>query len=138
MSKKKRRLKKRIKQKNRKRHISLGKDCHHLLFQKRHWQGGLKGSLRLHWYCRVYIPRDTLHKEIHSLVKTVPVPKEESIKFALTHLEYLEKNGAIDDKDNIEKRLKVLIALFECADDQTADALKEQLEIVTSFYKDPP
>ena len=102
------------------------------------WQGGLKGSLRLHWYCRVYIPRDTLHRQIHDEVRCVPVPKDISIKSALFQLEMLEKTGAIDDKDSIEKRLKVLIALFECSDDPTADALKQQLEIVQRFYNEPP
>lgn len=53
------------------------------------------------------------------------------------HLEYLEKYGAIGPDDPIEKRLTVLIALFECIEQPTADALKEQLRLVHEFKKAP-
>ncbi len=56
---------------------------------------------------------------------------------ALKHLEYLEKLGAISDKDPFEKRLTVLIALFEYASQPTADALKKQLDLVREFNKKP-
>ena len=134
---KQRKLRQRVKKSRRKSAVANGKDCHHIFFQKRHWKGGLKNELRMYWYCRVYIPRNTLHREIHAYLATIPVPKGTNIRSALTQLRELEKYGAISETDNIEKRLKVLIALFECAEDPTANALKVQLEIVQKFYSKP-
>jgi len=130
---KKRRLRQRIKKSRKKDARLQGKDCHHIFFQKRYWKGGLKGELRMHWYCRVYIPRDTLHRELHSLIMTIPVPRYCSIRSATEQLKMLEKYGAIKNTDPIDKRLRVFIALFECIEDPTADALKAQLEIVDRF-----
>ena len=45
--------------------------------------------------------------------------------------------GAISDKDPFEKRLIVLIALFECVAQPTADALKKQLDLVREFNTKP-
>ena len=87
------------------------------------------------WYNRVYIPRDTLHREIHAYIAWVPVPRAISLRSAMEQLRMLEKYGGIKDTDPIEKRLKVLIALFECSEDPTANALKEQLRIVERFNK---
>lgn len=134
---KKRKLRQRIKRSQKRERRIQGKDCHHIFFQKRFWKGGLKGEFRMYWYCRMYIPRDTLHKEIHALVAGVPVPKYSNIRSAMEQLKMLEHYGAIKDTDGIEKRLKVLIALFECSEDPTADALKKQLEIVQKFYNKP-
>lgn len=69
---------------------------------------------------------------------SIPVPRYHSAKSALEQLGYLEKYGGISKKDPIEKRLKVLIALFECIEDNTSNALKIQLEIVNRFYSEPP
>ena len=91
----------------------------------------------MHWYCKVYIPRDTLHREIHAHISGVPVPKYANIKSVMEQLRMLEYYEAIKDTDNIEKRLNVLIALFECSEGPTADALKKQLEIVHRFYEEP-
>lgn len=136
MSKKKRRLKKRIKQSRKKNPPSdVTKDIHHLLWTRKTWKGGAVGQLRMHWYCRMPIPRDTLHKEIHHYIGSIPVPRYYSAKCALEQLGYLEKYGGISNEDPIEKRLKVLIALFECIEDCTADALKIQLAIVERFNK---
>ena len=138
MSKKKRRLRKRIKQ-SQKPYVPNPnrKDIHHLLWTRKSWKGGAVGELRMHWYCRIAIPRDTLHKEIHHYIGSIPVSRYHSAKSVLEQLGYLEKYGGISEKDPIEKRLKVLIALFECIEDDTANALKVQLEIVNRFYDKP-
>lgn len=132
---KKRKLNKRIKASQRKKKVRSGCDCHHIFFQKRHWRGGLKGEFRMYWYNRVYIPRDTLHREIHEFIAWVPIPRTISIRDAMEQLRMLEKYGGITETDPIEKRLKVLIALFECCEEPTAEALRKQLEIVERFYK---
>lgn len=132
-----RKLRQHIRRSRRRSEVSNHKDCHHIFFQRKEWQSGLKSKLRMHWYCRVYIPKDTLHKEIHALVRKVPVPSYYNLRSAIEQLKLLEKYGAIRESDNLERRLGVLVALFECADDATADALKMQLQIVKRFYQPP-
>lgn len=113
-------------------------DCHHLCYQKRYWcktPGTL--SLRRHHYCKVYIPRDTLHKILHNHILTVPVPKEINALGALEQLRLLERYGAISDEDNIERRLQILSALFDCVEQDTADAFREQARIAHEFYDKP-
>ncbi len=137
MSKKKKRFQKLKKRKQKRVYRNNAKDLHHLLWPRRDWKGGAIWELRKHWYCSVLVPRDTVHREIHHYVKKIPTPKYCNAKSALAQLNYLEKYGALHKDDPIEKRLKVLIALFECADEETADALKAQLEIVNRICKKP-
>ena len=113
-------------------------DRHHIFYQRRKYGYGCLASLRLFSYCIVPIPKNTLHYEIHQSLSHVPVPKEVSTQDALYQLRMLKRYGAIKDEDPIELRLKVLIALFECCDQPTADALKKQLDIVNKFYTQPP
>jgi hypothetical protein len=49
----------------------------------------------------------------------------------------LESYGSLHKNDPIEKRLQLLIALFECADSQTTKALRRQLEVVYNIKKPP-
>ena len=79
-----------------------------------------------------------MHKQIHESARSVPVPSNYAIEGAFEQLNLLEKRGAISETDNIEKRLKVFIALFECIADPTANALRKQLEIVQNYYHKPP
>lgn len=109
-------------------------DTHHLLWYKRDYSKGWAKRLRDHWYCRVDIPRDTLHKEIHNQVSYVPVPGACAIKDALFHLNLLERFGGIGPNDPIEKRLQVLMALFDCCEPATYNALKKQLDICNSLH----
>ena len=67
----------------------------------------------------------------------IPVPREIIAKEALEQLRHLERRGAISDADPIEKRLMLLAALFDCADQTTADAFRKQLDIVHRFKKAP-
>lgn len=126
----KRRHKKRITARLTRPHIN---DCHHILWQKNKWTHGYVLKLRNYDYCKIYIPRDTLHRFIHSQIKEIPVPREMDAESALEQLNYLEEREAISSSDSLEKRLIVLIALFDCASQQTADALKRQLEIVRGY-----
>ena len=110
---------------------------HHLLWQRRKWDRGDLRVLRSHPYCIVEISANTLHRKIHENMRQIPPPRPESAKNVLWHLQYLEKHGGIKPDDPIEKRLKVLIALFDCNEQPTADALRKQLEIVCESKKAP-
>lgn len=70
-------------------------------------------------------------------MRLIPPPSQDGAKNALWHLQYLEKYGGISPNDPIEKRLMVLIALFECSEQPTCDALKKQLSIVCEYKKGP-
>ena len=111
------------------------RDKHHLCYQRRKWGHGALVSLRDYWYCRVSIPRDTIHKAIHLEVPTVPPPKESSAKSALEQLGYLEEYGSITEFDSLERRLDVLASLFDCSDQPTADAFRAQIEVVRKLKK---
>lgn len=104
---------------------------------RKSWRGAVIGELREHPYCKVCIPRDTLHKMIHDEILNVPVPRPVNIREAVFQLRSLESFGAISPKDSFEKRLRVLIALFEYVEQPTADALKIQLKVAERFYHPP-
>ena len=109
-------------------------DLHHICYQKRFWRRNSKANeLREFHYCKVYIPRDTLHKSIHAKVVTIPVPRSSSAECALSQLQMLERNGAIHANDPLERRLLILAALFDCIEQPTADAFRKQLALVHEF-----
>lgn len=74
---------------------------------------------------------------IHTHLAYIPTPRTSIVPHVLYHLQYLEEQKAISLDDPIEKRLLVLIALFEYIEQPTADALKKQLELVREYYKTP-
>lgn len=112
-------------------------DVHHLCYQGRNWKRGALRLLREHPYCKVIVPKDTLHREIHLFVWDIPAPKEENAREALRQLNLLQEYGAISDKDPLEKRLLLLTALFESIEQPTANAFKMQRKIVHEFYNGP-
>lgn len=107
-------------------------DRHHLLFQRRNYHGAL-AELRSYPYCVVSIPKDSLHRMIHESVHNVPTPKPANAREVLQELRTLYRYGGIKDTDDIEKRLVVLIALFDIIEQPTCDALKKQLAIVQEY-----
>lgn len=113
-------------------------DTHHLFWQRRKWNRGELKSLRLHPYCRVEIPKNTLHHQIHSEIKQIPTPHPRNAREAREHLNYLKNYGAIKETDSIEKRLRILISIFDYVEPRTAKALKKQLEIVYKYRQKPP
>lgn len=117
--------------------INRAKDLHHLCYQRRSWGEGFALALRGFWYCKMEIPRESLHKEIHYLVPIIPVPRKETAKDALEHLMLLEKYKVISKNDSLSKRLLILSSLFECCDQRTADGFKAQLEVARRFEKAP-
>lgn len=113
-------------------------DKHHLCYQRRNWRRPGLRALREHWYCKVYLPKNTLHKLIHVYVPDVPAPGEASARIALEQLGYLEKYGAISESDPVERRLQLLAGLFDCVEQPTADAFRKQLQVVREYKKTPP
>lgn len=113
-------------------------DRHHILWYKKDYDKGWAKRIRDHWYCSVEIPRDTLHKRIHHEVAHIPVPRVISIKAALEQLELLEEFGGISREDPIDKRLMVLMAVFDRCEPDTHAALNKQYEVVCKFYNKKP
>ena len=108
-------------------------DLHHLCFQRELWCGGATGALRKYHYCKMYIPKCTLHAIIHAKVLNIPPPQANNAKAVLRKLIYLERHGDIGPADSLEKRLEVLSMLFERSEPPTANAFKEQLNIVREY-----
>lgn len=113
-------------------------DRHHILWYRREYSKGWAKKIRDHWYCSIEIPRDTLHRWIHHEVAHIPVPRTINIKVALEQLEMLEKLGGISRDDPLDKRLMVLMAVFDCCEPATYDALRKQYEVVCKFYHIDP
>lgn len=113
-------------------------DEHHLFYMRKEWKGGYAKVLRDYDYCRIYIPKYTLHTEIHANVREIPRPTEGEAWNVLTHLIHLEQCGELDYDDPIEERLRLLIALFGTSAPSTVEALRRQLEVVNEFKKSPP
>lgn len=112
-------------------------DLHHIFFRSSSWKTGWAKKLRELPYCKVILPRKTTHEAIHHEIKTVPLPRGVNAKSAVEALEKLERYNAIHNTDSVPRRLVVLIALFDCIEEETADTLRKQLEIVNKFEKLP-
>ena len=110
-------------------------DKHHLCFIGRRWNNGWLGSFRKYWYCIIKIPRNSLHRYIHENLATIPAPRPENAKAALEQLWELNRYGAIHESDDIERRLELMIALFDCAEPKTTEGFRKQLEIIREFRR---
>ena len=108
-------------------------DKHHIFYIRKDWNKGDLNKLRLYPYCIAKVRRSTLHWHLHTRLAYIPAPKESYALPIISLLKMLEENGAISPKDTLEKRLAVLISIFEFVEQPTADALKEQLKIVHEF-----
>ena len=122
-----------MKKKLRKNHSD--KDFHHILFQKRHWSQGYAKALREHPYMGKYIPRDTLHRALHSKLHDIPVPNGKECKLAFEALVRAEMNGDINvEEDTIEQRIAFLINLWRDKCPATVAMLEWQSQIIAKFY----
>lgn len=113
-------------------------NAHHLCWQRRHWSNGYAKALRNHWFFIVEIPAGTLHRTIHEKMNEIPVPNPAAAKEAYEQVMLLERAHALRQDADVETRLRLLIALFDCSSQHTADAFKKQLRIVHEFNKAPP
>lgn len=111
-------------------------DWHHFLFQRRHWQQGYAKALREHPYMGKYIPRDTLHREIHSKIHDIPTPNGSECKLAFEELIKREREGTIDvERDSCARRLNFLIELWREKCPATVAILEWQRDVIAKFYK---
>lgn len=113
-------------------------DSHHLCWPRLDWSGTPETKLRRHPYCIVWIPKHTLHREIHAASPSITVPRVTSVLYALDQLDFLKRYEKISQFDTIESRLLLLISLFDYCDRQTANDFRKQLEVVREFYKKAP
>lgn len=112
-------------------------DKHHVCWPRRVWNVGYAKALRTHWYFMIRIPRKTLHAKIHHEMGEIPIPSGNAARQAYEQVINLERYGALHKDDPIEKRLGLLASLFDCIDQPTADAFRQQLRIVRQFNLSP-
>lgn len=112
-----------------------GFDCHHILYQKKHWKQGWASVLREHPYCRVYIPQNTLHREIHSKVHDIPTPCGKACRVAVEAINSWLESGLISLDDPLERRIEVISWCFRAKYKATTAMLDFQREVVVEFKK---
>jgi hypothetical protein len=78
-----------------------------------------------------------LHQKIHEWVTDIPTPSEDNAWEAFNMLKTLRAYNAISYEDTLDKRLTVLIAMFDCIEQPTADALRKQLDILRADQSKP-
>ena len=109
-------------------------DCHHILFQGRHWKCGWAKVLREHEYCKAYIPQATLHREIHSKIHDIPTPNGADCKAAVEALNSWLEAEYISLDDRLDRRIEVLAWCFRAKCPATTAMLDWQKEVVSKFY----
>lgn len=134
----KKRKNKKLKRKRIKRVNRVRIDTHHIFFMRKTWDRLGYRKLRTFPYCMVPLERDTLHRYIHSNMHNIPTPEPIAVEEALKQLRMLDSAGVLLNDDPIEKRITLLAALFDCSAQPTADALREQLELVYRFKNEQP
>lgn len=110
-------------------------DCHHLLWQSGHWNTGYKKRLREHWYMKKMIPKNTLHREIHSKIADIIAPHDRLCEKAFRELTRMEREGLIHPEDTAEQRIDFLLSMWsidECP--MTVLALVYEQAIIREFY----
>lgn len=113
-------------------------DVHHLFYVEDEWNKEGGRTFRDYCYFKVVVERG-LHVDIHAKVKGVPIPTAGSRRYIMEQMEYMYLFRFISDEDSIEKRLALLISLFEEIEEQsTATALRRQLEAVKEHKKIGP
>ena len=81
---------------------------------------------------KVLIPRDTLHREIHHKIRTIPLTTGEDAKNVFDVLVNLEESGELDMNAGILERLDFLIEHVKTP--ETLAVLEQEREIVRQFY----
>ena len=121
--------------KSKKSKVKTPFDKHHIFYIRKEWNQGDLDKLRLYHYCVIKVRRNSLHRHLHTHLAYIPAPKDYPAQDAINLLKELEEAKAIGPKDTLEKRLGILIALFDHVEQPTADALREQLRIVHEFKR---
>lgn len=108
-------------------------DNHHLCWQRRFWNKGWARALRNHPYCQAIIPRDTLHKRIHHVIGTIPVPDGKDARNVYELLIWLENHERLNCEDDILQKLDFLIE--HLTTEATVKALENQRQVIIDFYE---
>lgn len=113
------------------------RNVHHLLWIGKKWDSTHYGKLlRNHWYFKVSIQMNTIHKEIHRLMPNgIPIPSERELRHAWEVFKKFEENGLLSNDDTPMIRSLVLALLFE---GKTNQALMEEHDIICEFYAHNP
>ena len=112
------------------------KNTHHLLYQGRHWKQGYAKLLRESPYFKVLIPRDTLHRAIHSKLHDLPTPHGAECKLAYQLMVEGVASGRLDpEHDTAEKRLEFLISVWQDKCPATVAMLRWQRDIIHKFFE---
>lgn len=108
-----------------------GRDIHHLIWKRTAWRGRHTKALREFPYCKVRIPREGMHEQIHTRMENgIPPISEREAERILAELKILYAFGAIGRKDSIERRLQVLVNLFAGVGGDAYCAMRAQQAIV--------
>ena len=110
-------------------------DYHHILYQKKHWQQGWAKILREHPYCGAHIPRNTLHRAIHSKIHDIPTPNSEDCKKAVQTIDKWLAEGYISLDDRLDRKIEIIACCFMIKCPATTAMLDWQKEIVSKFYR---
>lgn len=112
------------------------KNTHHLLYQGRHWKQGYAKLLRENSYLKVEIPKDTLHREIHSKIHDIPTPNGTECRLAYQLMVEGIASGRLDpEHDTAEKRLEFLISVWQDKCPATVAMLRWQRDIIHKFFE---
>lgn len=107
-------------------------DCHHMLWQKRHWKQGYARLLREHEFFKVMVPQQTLHRLIHSKIHDVPTPNGKDCKRAYYLLVFELREGRLSMDMRPSQRLDFLIGVWQNCP-ATCAILKWQQGILRKF-----
>lgn len=136
MSRRPKRLRKRVKRNRRQRPTNYVRtNLHHLLWLRAKWDKNTYArAIRHNWYFKVLIPAETLHKAIHQEIPNgIPMPSVGELKEACMLLAEMDRNGDLREDDNVMIRSLVLTTLFD-KDTATYKALRKQYDIIVEFY----
>jgi len=109
-------------------------DYHHHCFMARNWNNGWAKVLREHSYTGAYIPKFTLHHEIHETVRNVPTPDGRICRIIVEELNRNLENGVFSVDDKPMTKMQNLIEICAKHSPATASALEKQLEVMQRFY----
>lgn len=110
-------------------------NTHHILWQKRHWDRGWALRLRNHPYCKIDIPKDTLHRFIHESVIDIPVPTGPECKNAYIAITSWIDGGFASMDDDLSERCRKIAMCFRASSPSTYNALIKQKQIADEYKK---
>ena len=107
---------------------------HHIFFNKKEWlsSGVWAAKLRQCQWCIVVINFE-LHAYVTLNSPPVPIPPDDAIEQVLYKLGRLVKHGSLNKGTSLERRLEILVRLFEKPAPDTAKALQAQLDVVREY-----